>query len=168
MKKYILALLSISVLALNSCTKEEDDEDIDVSKSVYLVDGYWKLTSLLVNNDIDNELSPTNETFDFLDGCIKDNVYEFNSKTSMTIHEERLKCNANNPDKQDYYYSITNNDSYIKIWSNPDNPNESIFLDGTIQTISVTKFIVKKTYWNETTEKNVFTQHTYEMVLKKK
>lgn len=168
MKKYLLAIAALALLALGSCTKEEDDADIDVSKSVYLVDGYWRMTSFLVNNDIDNEFSPTTETFEFLDGCIKDNVYTFNSKSSLTINEDRLKCNVNSPDEQQYYYSITEGDSYIKIWSNPDNPDASIFMDGTIETISVKKFTISKKYWNATTEKNVYRQTTYEMFLEKK
>ena len=167
MKKILLALSSCILLITASCTKEIDDKSIDVSKPVYLQESYWMLTSLIENLDYDNEDSPDKERFPFLNDCIKDDVYEFETTSNFSVAEHHLKCNASNPDKTNYFYAISNNDSHIKIWSNPDDIDNSIYMQGTITTINTRKFTIKTVTYNKTTEKNEMRLYTYETYLAK-
>lgn len=167
MKKILLALSSFVLLFTASCTKEIDDRDVDVSKPVYLQESYWMLTSLIENLDYGNEESLDKEIFPFLDDCIKDNVYEFETKSDFSVAEHHLKCNASNPDKTNYYYSISNKDNYIKIWSNPDDIDNSIYMQGEITTINTKKFTIKTVHYNESTTKTEMRLYTYETYLVK-
>lgn len=167
MKKILLALSSCVLLFTASCTKEIDDKDVDVSKPVYLQQSYWMLTSLIENLDYGNEESLDKETFPFLNDCIKDNIYDFESTSDFSVAEHHLKCNASNPDKTNYFYNITKNDGYIRIWSNPDDIDGSIYMQGDITTINTKKFTIKNVRYNESTEKNEMRLYTYETYLMK-
>lgn len=162
MKKVLLALSSILLLMTASCTKEIDDQDLDVSKPVYLQDSYWMLTSLIVDPDYGGDNSAPNETFPTLADCEKDNVFDFRTDTEYIVDESFLKCNANNPDQATYYYMITQNDSYIKIYSNPEDIDNSVLMQGEIETISIYKYTIKVLTYDENTELTEMKLYTYE------
>lgn len=163
MKKVLLALSALIIVGFNSCTKEEDEVDIDVSKPSYLTKSYWEVTSVMVNPDYYNELSMATETF-MVDSplCFRDNIYDFASTTTFVVDELHLKCNANDPQQTTYFYSITNNDSQLKMWTNNDDPDGSIWFDGEIRTINIDKFTTTQYTYIPATEKTVQTVVTYE------
>mgnify|MGYP000886972399 CR=1 FL=1 len=152
MKKFLYAILAASTLFFSSCTKEEDDNKIDISKPVMLQRGYWQMTSYKVQaNYYDPEQFPV-EQIETLDQCLKDNVWVFTSDTELKIEENFMKCVITDPDVRYLYYDIYGSDTWIKIWSNPDDIDNSIVLNGEIKNISADEFIVKSTTYDEATQ----------------
>lgn len=162
MKKVLLSISALFLIFLSACTKEVDDIDIDVSKDMYLYESYWQITSILQDLDHENELTSPIEIFFDMNQCYRDNIYFFETTDKFFIDESFLKCNAATPDVTTMYYDISNNDSYLKIWSNPEEPDASVYLDGTIKTVNIKKFLVEKITYNTVTEKFEFRQYTFE------
>jgi hypothetical protein len=167
MKKVLFSLSAILALFLSACTKEEDDVDIDVSKHVYLYDSYWMLTSVLHNNDYTNENSPTIDITSTFNQCELDNVYYFEPGGHLNFNESFMKCNANDPEERNYYYSISNGDSYFKSWTNAEDPDHSIFVEGKIITYNTKHFVVETMIYDPSTEKTEFFSRTYKATLQK-
>lgn len=139
MKKIILVLASCSILA--SCVKDEDKEPIDVSKVTYLMDGKWQLKmSTMIPDITDPAAVPVDLYYPLID-CIKDNHLEFKSGSDVTEYEN-IRCNNQQFDLLDMKYSLEQNQQYLKIWLNPDDPDNSIFLAGDISYPSIDTFVV--------------------------
>lgn len=152
MKKFLFAILAVA-LAFSSCTKEEDDNDIDVSKKAMITQGYWQMTSYKVQADYyDPEQFPV-EQIETLDQCLKDNVWVFTSDKEMKIEENFMKCVITDPDVKYFFYEVYGNDTWIKIWSNPDDIDNSILYNGEIKTINADNFIIKTTTYNSSNDK---------------
>lgn len=165
MKKILLAIVALSIVGFSSCTKEEDEAAIDVSKNTYLTKSYWKVTSVMINNDYGNVASSATEEFPNLPLCFRDDNYAFTTDGQFIIDEIFVKCNANNPQQFQYFYSISNNDKSIKIWKDPNDPGASMWLDGEITTINIDKFLTTK--YETINDKIKQTVTTYEVVKRK-
>lgn len=142
MKKIIFALASCAVLA--SCVKEKDKEPIDVSKTTYLLDGRWQLKSYIRYNDLNDTLS-VSDALTPMSGCEKDNYFDFTSANTVFQHEGNSKCEITAPDSLEYRYSLTSDDRYLRIWSNPDDADNSIVLAGDIKYPSIDSFVLSYT-----------------------
>lgn len=154
MKKIFYLLLASSTLFLASCTKEEDDIELDASNTALLQQEYWRMTSMTVNPDVDNDESFPQDSYQYLNACYKDNVWSFPNGTDAHMDEHYLKCNINDPQIHEYKYNIEN-DSYLRIYSNPDDRDNSIYIQGKITALTHDSFILEHRYWDENTEKNV-------------
>lgn len=139
MKKIIFALASCAVLA--SCVKEKDKEPIDVSKTTYLMDGRWQLKVYTRYNDI-NDTTSVSDALTPMSGCEKDNYFSFNTANVVIQHEGTSKCEITAPDSLEFRYGLTSNDNYLRIWSNPDDADNSIILAGDVKYPSIDTFIV--------------------------
>lgn len=165
MKKFLYAILAVSTLAFASCTKEEDEIEIDVSKNGYLTKSYWQVTSVMVNPDFYAEGSFPTEEFTNLPLCFRDDIYEFTTDSKFIIDENHVKCNANNPQQKEYFYNIINSDKGFKVWSNPDDPDASLWFNGEIETFNIDKFTT--TSYNVVNDKTIQTVTTYESIRRK-
>lgn len=154
MRKIFYLLLASSSLFLASCTKEEDDIDLDASNTALLQQEYWRLTSMTFNPDINNVESVIQDAFQYLNDCYTDNVWAFPNSTDVNVDEYYLKCNINDPQVHNYKFNIQN-DSYLRIYTNPDDMNASILIEGKIVTETHDKFFVEHEYWEENTERTV-------------
>ena len=165
MKKLLLALSALLVVSFVSCTKEEDELDIDVSKPSYLVNNYWKVTEVEVNPDFENENSFLSSVYQNLPLCFRDNIYDFTTSTTLTIDESHVKCDANHPQLSYFHYLVSNNDKSLMIYTNPEDPGASTWFNGEITTINVEKFTTTefKTIGNKIQQ----TVTTYEIDKKK-
>jgi hypothetical protein len=130
MKKAILALAICATIV--SCQKKEDTDPIDVSKTTYLMDGGWKLKFSTWRPDINDSASFPIDVYEPIPGCEKDNFYKFNTTNRVSLHEGGSKCVQTNPDSTVYGYVLTQNDSHLEIYTDPDAPNHSIVLAGNV------------------------------------
>ncbi len=143
MKKLILAFAACAVIA--SCQKKADTETIDVSKTTYLMNGYWQLKAFIWLPDIDDPASTPVDIYTPLPGCDKDNTYKYNTKTTVTEYEGGSKCNTTDPDSTVMNYALTNDDKFLTVFGDPaDIPNTTIFA-GEVTYISIDSFTVMYT-----------------------
>lgn len=161
MKKILLSVLVItSMFGFSSCEKEEDP--IDVTKNAYLFDRTWKLTGELYCADLDVEVPVYTDVYATLPDCYTDNFYFFNTKSTCQINDYWLKCSSTNPDITEVNFLVSNEDTYIKFYTNPDDIDNSIFLQGVMTTPDIEHFVITHTYWDEGTEKNVESIYYFE------
>ncbi len=137
---------------VTSCTKEEDDMDIDVSKPVLLADKYWQFYSYKIQWDANDPMQAPVEQFELLDQCQRDNFLIFYEDGTMAEFEHRIKCQLSQPDSTLMWYQVFNEDSRIKIWSNPEDPENSIFLQGRIRSHSIDTISITYDVYMEATE----------------
>ncbi|KAA5534834.1 hypothetical protein F0919_09510 [Taibaiella lutea] len=142
MKKVIFALAICASIV--SCQKEEDTKPIDVSKTVYLMDKSWVVKAWSIRPDVSDTLSAPDSTyFNSINGCEKDNYLVFNSSSRASIHEGSSKCDQQAPDSVMYGYTLSNNDSHILIFTNPDEVDHGTYIDGEIKYASIDTFSIK-------------------------
>jgi len=140
MKKIIFALASCAILA--SCVKDEDKDPIDVSKTTYLKDGRWQLKKSTWLPSVDDSTGFPVDKYTELAGCEKDNFLIFNNNTTVSRYEGLSKCEVGAPDSLVYSYELVDNDGFLRIWSNPEDKDNSIILAGKATYPSIDTFFV--------------------------
>lgn len=140
MKKLIFALATCTIFA--SCVKDEDKDPIDVSKTTYLKDGGWQLKKWTWLVNVDDSTSETRDIYEPLSGCEKDNYLIFNTNNTVTRYEGNSKCEISAPDSVAYSYELVDNDGFLRIWSNPEDKDNSIVLAGKAIYPSIDTFFV--------------------------
>jgi len=141
MKKIILFVAGIGLLA--SCSKNvKSDTPIDASKSKMLMDGAWQLKAYMINPDINDSLSIPQDAYTPLPGCVKDNFYVFHNAGVLVQYEGYHKCTLSDPDSVALLYQLSNNETHLRVWSNPDDPEHSVLFDGNMAYPSVDSFIL--------------------------
>lgn len=165
MKKILtLALLAVSAsFSFTSC--EKDKEKIDVTKNAFLYERAWVLKSAVYTDDIDVEFPAYIDLYSTMEPCQKDDYYYFNTKNSGELHEYFIKCNEDNPNFIPFYFNITDNDSYITIYTNPEDPGASVIMSGIMTTPNIDEFKVVNRYFDGTTEKNVQYEYVFEPII---
>ena len=167
MKKLLLVFAAFGLL-MTSCQKDLDTATdaplIDASKAQLLMNGLWQLTGYTINPNINDSLAFPVDYFPPIPGCEKDNLLKFQSKSLMTIHEGFSKCVLSAPDSVDYSYSLTNDDQRIKIWSNPDDMENSIIYDAAITYPSLKKFVMVYEVYDNVSEITSGHTKTFEKV----
>lgn len=143
MKKAILALAICATVV--SCQKKEDTDPIDVSKTTYLMDKSWKLTFFTWLPDINDSASFPVDVYTPLSGCEKDDFFRFYTKNRVSDNEGGSKCNLSDPDSTVYGYELTNNDKFLRIYTDPDLPEHDDVLAGDITYPSIDSFVVTYT-----------------------
>lgn len=129
-KKILLGAIAFSLIGLSSCTKEEDNVDIDVSKTAFLKDGVWKLYQYdWYRNILSEEPTFADDAFEPLDGCVKDNFYDFGNNGQVILDEGLTKCFLSQEQETKYYYALSQQDKFLSIWDLVPNPVETDKLD---------------------------------------
>lgn len=139
MKKLIFALAACAVIA--SCQKKEDKDPIDVSKTVFLMDGRWQL-KWANRVDINDTFQIEIDDYTPRSGCTKDNFFTFSTRTRAAEHEGASKCNVGDPDSTVYGYLLSDNDKHLRIFTNPDEEEHLTKLEGDIVYPHIDSFIL--------------------------
>jgi len=162
MKKLLLIIVAATMVV--SCEKKE--EIIDVSKTRYLMDGFWQLKASKLNPDINDENSVEMDQFPDLQLCLKDNVYKFWTPSQFTVYDGLVKCDVTQPDSLDYFWKFTDGkESYMIVYSNEEFPDESLYWHGEMTYLTIDTFIVDYT---ETDESSGITSRTFNTYVKLK
>jgi len=162
MKKLLLIIAAATMMV--SCEKKE--EIIDVSKTRYLMDGFWQLRASKLNPDINAEESVEMDQFPDLQLCLKDNVYKFWTPSQFTIYDGLVKCDVTQPDSLDYYWKFTDDkESYMIVYRDLDMPQESLYWHGNMTYLTIDTFIMTYT---ETDEESGVTSQTFNTYVKLK
>lgn len=142
MKKLILALTIGTLFA--SCQYKEDVDPIDVSKTAFVMDGYWMLKGGTWRPDVNDETSTPVDDYAPMPGCVKDNFYQFKTSNRVTLFEGLTKCIATAEDSTVLGYALTKNDSHLRIYSNPDDEPDlqTTIIEGGVKFPSIDSFVV--------------------------
>lgn len=156
MIKKLLSAISLAALFLvfTSCEKDSNFYDIeDVSKLKMLSFGFWDLEEYTILSDIDAEgLNPLS-VYASLPSCELDDIIQFTTDGEMITHEGYTKCAVNNPDSVITYLSLSDKESKIVMWADPENPEGTHIFSGKIFYPSVDEFYWVFKKYNSTTEK---------------
>lgn len=150
MKKLVLLLFGLSVFA--ACEKPEGfDDPIDASKDRLLQDGKWQLKAYTLNEDINDPLVFPRDRYSDLPGCRTDDYFIFAAPT-FTRYENWDKCGQDDPDMIEYYYSLENDENYLRVWAVADDPANSVVMQGDLRYPGVDTFILTYQEFDEATE----------------
>lgn len=165
MKKIYAALISglFAVATLSSCEKEP--EPIDVTKNAFLHERAWQMSDYRLTTNIDAEVPVWTDLFTMMDPCKKDDYFFFHTKNSGAVYDYFIKCATTDPDSEPFYFSITDNDQYITVYTNPEDMAGSIILQGKITTPHIDEFKVNHRYWNEATELTEEVEFTFNKIV---
>jgi hypothetical protein len=161
MKKFILALAGLGLFA-TACKKEDP---IDTSKTKYLMDKYWRMTSSLYTADVSDPLSLPVDIFPGFPTCRKDDYYHFATASTGEVHDHFDKCSGADPDESPFFWNLSNNETYLRIYTNPEFPEESIHLAGDVTYVSIDTFVLTYLDYNEVSEKTSRYTNTYVKVV---
>lgn len=160
MKK--LLLIALGACLFVACNKNVDDDGpIDASKQKMLMDKAWQLKAYTVNPNINDTNSFPQDQYEDLADCIKDNYYIFNDQYTMSLYDHYQKCTMSEPDTIAYYYSLTNDEKYLTVWSNPDDIDHSMVMYGNMTYPSIDSFILTWQVYDSTTETTSESVQTY-------
>lgn len=141
MKKLILALSCCALVAV-ACTPEEATQPIDASKARMLKDGSWQLKAYILIPDIAAEIPMPQDVYIAMPGCQKDDYIVFNNDYVLSIYQGLTKCNITDPDSVVYQYTLENDEKFLRVWANPDDPDNSVLMAGDVTYPSVDSFIM--------------------------
>lgn len=160
MKKIYAGLLSglLILTALSSCDKQET---VDVTKTGYLYNRGWQIIGLRSTSNVDVEEPIWVNLYDAMDPCKKDDYYFFSTKSSGAVYDHFIKCALSDPDSVQFWFSVSEDDQFIKVYSNPEDVEGSILVQGKITTPHIDTFKVNHRYWNPTTELNEEIEFTF-------
>lgn len=162
MIKKLFSAISLATIFLvfTSCEKEDSFYDIeDVSKLKMLSFEYWELYDFTVAPDVDAENVNHESLFASLPSCELDNVFEFTLDGEMITHEGYTKCAVNDPDSFITYFTLSEKESKIVMWADPENPEGTHLFSGNIFYPSVDEFYWVFRKYNELSEKTE--EHSY-------
>jgi hypothetical protein len=108
------------------------------------MDKSWIVRAWSIKPDINDTLNAPDTTyFSTINGCEKNNYLVFNSPNRVSMHEGASKCDEQAPDSVVYGYTLSNNDSHINIFTNPDGENHDTYIDGEIKYFAIDSFSIK-------------------------
>ena len=122
MKKLIqfaaLLLVMAGILPFQACKKDEDDTP--KTKTELITTGTWKMTAYTINPAADLDLDGDTETnvFDYIDGCVKDDVTTFKTNGTAEGDEGASKCDALDPQTYSLTWSFASNETKINLDGN--------------------------------------------------
>ena len=125
MYKYLLLTGCLVSVLMSSCSK--NDDSTPKSKTELLTASVWKIASVGVDLD-------KNGTVDLpysLEACEKDNTFKFNTNGSGISDEGPSKCDASDPQSEDFIWSFKSNETILSIAI----PNSLLSGDTTIKTL---------------------------------
>lgn len=162
MKKILLALSCCAIVGM-SCTPEEDTLPVDVSKAKMLMSGSWQLKAYMFTPDIAAEIPVFEDYYTPMAGCEKDDYFIFNNSNVMSKYQGLTKCNIADPDSMVYNYSLTQDENFMQVWADPDDPENSVLMAGDMTYPSVDTFIISSLLPNPL-DPDVTSRHTMTFV----
>jgi len=105
--KHVL-IIGLSIMLL-SCSKSTGD---DSSKQTALTTGTWKLTGYMTDYNKDGVYEE--DTYTMFDGCIKDDIYTFQSDGNQITDEGPNKCISSNPQTSTSRWSFKDNKTQLE------------------------------------------------------
>ena len=157
MKKFLFALAGVAIFA-TSCKKEDP---IDTSKTKYLMDKYWRMSKSIYIGDVADPLDFGTDIFPGFPTCEKDDYYHFATSSTGELHDHFAKCSGTDPDQMPFFWTITNNETHLKLYTNPEFPDESVHLEGDVTYVSIDTFILTYTVYSDVSEKTSRYTNTY-------
>lgn len=106
--KYASLIIMLSITLL-SCSKDSVD---DSSKRNALTTGTWKLTASTTDYNKDGVYEE--DSYAILDGCVKDNIYTFQTDGSEITDEGITKCYSSAPQTWTSSWSFSDNQTRIQ------------------------------------------------------
>jgi len=100
----MLIAMSFSLFGLSSCKKEEETAKEKIQDKDY----YMTNLVSMVNDSIV-------ESYNDLETCEKDNIFRLNSNSTGYFDEGISKCDPSDPQKINFTWSLTNNDTKLNI-----------------------------------------------------
>lgn len=141
MKKFFLFALGICLFA--SCAKNVDEDgQVNATKQKMLMDKAWQLRGYMIDPDINDSTDIPVNAYTPIPDCKKDNYLIFNDDHTVSEYDHYIKCAMTDPDTVAYNYSLTNNENHLMVWSNPDDVDHSVVMDGDMTYPSIDTFIL--------------------------
>lgn len=161
MKKLLLFTLCVGIFA--SCGKNlEDDGPVDATKQKTLMDKSWQMVDYLVNNNYGDENSTFNSIFKTtIPDCARDDYFVFKDEDTLIWNDNWIKCLLSEPDTKTYYYSLTNKEKNLTVWSDNEEPDNSFVMGGELEFPSVDTFFLSWDVYNAQADQNVRHKQIY-------
>ena len=139
MKKLILFLTIINIIALSSCKKDEV-----LSNTELLCRSPWILSASNFNPGIFFEnYGLITDFYSVLQDCSKDDLWDFNENGNYTVEEGPQKCDPTDPSIIDYgTWAFNSDETIFIITSNIYFTSEYNILELTEQTLKVSSVLV--------------------------
>jgi hypothetical protein len=102
-------LITLIIIIFLSCSKHASD---DHYKRDALTTGTWKLTGSM--SDYNKDGVYEEDTYAIYDGCIKDNIYTFQTDGSEITDEGPIKCYSSSPQTRTSSWSFNDNQTQIQ------------------------------------------------------
>jgi hypothetical protein len=128
--KQILVAAAALLFTLGSCKKKTTLSTISKTKTEYLTQSTWKLTSVMMSN---NGSTPVEAISSYLP-CQLDNIFKFSTNSAFTQTEGLTKCATTDPDTiYTGNWQFLTNETFLKITDNSglDKSLKVITLDAT-------------------------------------
>lgn len=98
MKKITLLVMSVAMLALGSCKKDDDNNPTpSTSKTGILIAKPWKETARTISPAIDINGKMVTDLYAEGEECDNDDIYKFNADKTYVAEEGATKCNPADP-----------------------------------------------------------------------
>lgn len=160
--KKILLLLGLGILFSTIFTSCEKKDPIDVTKNAYLFERAWKLKDIQFTLNIEDEFPVWVDEFTSMEPCKKDDYLYFHTKNSGAVFDYFIKCAASQPDSINFWFSITENDQMISIYTDPEDIDNSTIMWGQMETPNINEFRILQRVFNDSTETTTQRVYTYE------
>ncbi len=147
MRYFILGLSAVMLFAL-SCTKVTSP----VTQQQMLRTGKWKISSATFSNRNIGLKTVVNDTF-LTNGCVADNYLVFGAGNAGVVNTGNNKCNASEPNTQNFYWDLINNGNTLDIY-NATLAFETPSVIGTVSNFSQSGFTMKYYYWASVPDPN--------------
>lgn len=103
-------LMSISMLTLNSCSKDEVEEPAPITVKSKIINRDYRMTDYNVSVNGASFL-----TYSDLESCFKDDLTKFLDDLTGIIDEGPTKCDAGDPQQSAFTWTLVTNDTQLRI-----------------------------------------------------
>lgn len=103
-------LLSISLLSLNSCSKDEEEAPVPITVKSKIINKDYKMTDYTVSVNGVNLI-----TYSDVQACAKDNLTKFLDDLTGILDEGPTKCDAGDPQQSAFTWTLVTNDTQLRI-----------------------------------------------------
>ena len=112
----VLLLAMTAVTTFVACKKDKDNP-AGKTKTELLTTGSWKMTAFTTNpaDDFDGDGDLETNYFDYIPGCVKDDITTFKTNGTADVDEGATKCDPLDPQTESITWSFTNNETKVEI-----------------------------------------------------
>ncbi|HEX6432120.1 MAG TPA: lipocalin family protein [Niastella sp.] len=113
MKKYVLALISISFI-IYGCDKDDDDKGNSEKEKIALItSATWKYDTVGIDNNKDGKPDQALPPGFEIEKCETDNTITFKSDSTGVLNEGATKCDINDPQTTPFTWWLKENGSVL-------------------------------------------------------